>query len=89
MTGSAVIQFIDRVNDAVKAASPIATMMGLEFFNKITSWVDVATDVGQNAIARAEEGELVLSSNDKAEINRKLANIQAVNDQIAENIANS
>lgn len=89
MTGSAVIQFIDRVNDAVKAASPIASMMGLEFFNKITSWVDVATDVGQNAIQRAKDGELVLSSHDITEINRKLAAIQAVNDQIAQNIADS
>jgi hypothetical protein len=89
MTGSAVIQFIDRVNDAVKAASPIATMMGLPFLEKITGWVDVATEVGQNAVARAEEGKLVLSSNDKEEINRKLANIQAVNDEIAANIANS
>lgn len=85
----AIFDFLDKATDVVKAASPLATMFGIPFVEKIAGWADTAVDVGKNAIARAEEGKIVLTSNDKVLINEKIETLEQENDRLAAIIAAS
>lgn len=89
MDRESIFDFMDKVTDVVKSASPLATMMGIPFVETIAKWADTAVEVGQNAITRAEEGKVVLTSQDKETIETKIAALHALNDELAEYIANS
>lgn len=72
-----IFKFLDGVTDAVRAASPIATMLGIPLVEKLAGWADTAVEVGKNALERAEEGRLVLTSDDKELIASKIAVLDA------------
>lgn len=78
MDKKSIFDFMDKVTDVVKAASPLATMFGIPFVEKIAGWADTAVDVGKDAIARAEESNLVLTSEDKVFIEEKIVNLEAL-----------
>ena len=79
MDKKSIFDFMDKVTDVVKAASPIATMLGIPLVEKVAGWADTAVDVGKNAIARADEGKIVLTSVDKADINARIAALESAN----------
>lgn len=89
MNKESILEFLDKATDAVKAVAPIASMFGVPFVQQVAGWVDTAVDIAKNAVARADEAKVVLTSNDKDEINAKIAALQATNDQLADYIANS
>lgn len=89
MDKAKIFEFLDKVTDVIKSASPLATMMGIPFIEKIAGWADTAVEVGQNAIQRAEEGLLVLNSDDVADINAKIAALHAINNDLAKYIEES
>ena len=79
MDKAKILQFLDGVTDALKAAAPVATMLGIPLVEKLVGWADTAVEVGQNALTRAEEGKLVLSSDDKDLIASKIAALESEN----------
>lgn len=89
MNKVAILDFLDKATDAVKAVSPIATMFGIPFVEKIAGWADTAVEIAQNAVERADEAKVVLTSTDVNEINAKITALQAVNAGLADYIKNS
>lgn len=79
MDKSDILDFMDTVTDLAKSAAPLATMLGIPLVETVAGWADTAVDVGKNALARAEEGKLVLSGVDKADINARIAALERAN----------
>lgn len=84
-----ILAFLDKATDVIKSAAPLATMLGVPFVEKIAGWADTAVEVAQNALQRAEEGKVVLNSDDIADINARIEALHSVNNELAEYIANS
>ena len=74
-----ILGFLDKVIDVAQAAGPIATMLGIPFVEKITQFADTALDIGKNVLERAEEANIVLSSQDVDDINVRLAQLETIN----------
>lgn len=89
MNKESILAFLDKATDAVKTVAPFATMFGIPFVEKVAGWADTAVDIAQNAVARADEAKVVLTSTDVDEINAKIAALKAENDTLADYIANS
>jgi hypothetical protein len=86
---NAILDFLDKATDAVKSITPIASGLGVPFVDAIAGWADTAVDIAKNATTRASDAKIVLSSNDKDEINRKIAELDRVNNELADYIRNS
>lgn len=84
-----ILEFLDKATDAAKAIAPTASSFGIPFVEKVTAWADTAVDIVKNSIERAEEAKIVLTSDDEAEINAKIAALDAVNNELAEYVRNS
>lgn len=89
MGKASILEFLDKATDAIKAVAPIASSFGVPFVQQIAGWADTAVDIAQNAVARADEAKVVLTSTDVNEINAKITALQAENNQLADYIANS
>lgn len=83
---TSILNFLDKVTDAAKQITPIASEFGIPFVEKVTGWADTAVDIAKNAVERAEEANVVIHSTDKDEINAKITALQAVNDDLAKYI---
>ncbi len=76
MDKAKLFDFLDKATDVVKAAAPLATMMGIPFIEKMSGWADAAVDVGKHAIEAGVVGKEVLTSNDVNFINDKIAALE-------------
>lgn len=85
----AILNFLDKATDAAKSIAPIATMLGVPLVEKVTSWADTAVDIAKNAVERVEDAHEVITSDDKSEIEAKIAELQLVNNELADYIRNS
>lgn len=84
-----ILEFLDKATDAVKAVAPIASSLGIPFVEKVAGWADTAIDIAKNISERAGEAQVVLTSDDEEEINAKIAELDEVNNDLAEYIKNS
>lgn len=82
---SGLLDGLKRGLETVDALLPIATALGAPT-GLVTSVIGIAgavLETGQNVAARIEEGQIVASSNDQAELKSILSRIQAKNDELA------
>lgn len=84
-----ILEFLDKATDAIKAVAPIASSFGIPFVEKVAGWADTAVEIAQNALKRAEEADVVISSQDKDEINEKIKALHEENNALADYIRNS
>lgn len=82
---SGLLDGLKRGLETVETLLPIATALGAPT-GLITSVVGIAgavLETGQNVATRIEEGQVVASSDDQAELKSILSRIQAKNDELA------
>lgn len=82
MDKASIFDFLDKATDVVKAAGPIATMLGIPFVEKLTQFADTAVEVGKNAVNRSLDLKEGLTSNDETYINAKIAELEAANEEL-------
>lgn len=84
-----VLEFADKVTDAVKKFAPVASEFGVPFVEKVANLAETAIDVLQNAVVRGKEAQEVLNSEDQTRINNKINELRAVADEIHRRIQNT
>lgn len=84
-----ILEFLDKVTDAAKKFAPLASQFGVPVVEKVAGLADTAVDIAQNALERAEDAKVVLTSKDKDDIEARIAKLRAINDDLAEFIRNS
>jgi len=84
-----VLEFADRVTDAVKKFAPVASDFGIPFVEKLANLADTAVDILQNATARATDAKDVLDSKDQTAINAKIEELKAIADSVHQRILNT
>lgn len=84
-----VLEFADKVTDAVKQFAPVASELGVPFVEKLANMADTAVDILQNAHNRGSEAMEVLDSEDEARIENKIAELKAVADAVHARILNT
>jgi len=84
-----VLEFADKVTDAVKRFAPVASDFGVPFVEKVANLADTAVDILQNAVTRGNEAKEVLSSNDQARIDAKINELRTVADELNQRILNT
>jgi hypothetical protein len=89
MSKTSILEFLDKATDAIKVIAPIASDFGVPFVEKIAGWADTAVDIAKNATQRAVDAGVVLHSDDVNEINQKIAELDALNNALADYIKNS
>lgn len=72
---------------AVKTLTPLGGVLGIG--EKLAGIVTTAIDVGQNAVQRIEDGTAVAHEHDVDNIKAKIAELEAINDDLATQIENS
>lgn len=77
MNKAAVFEFLDKATDLVKAAAPLATMLGIPFVEKIAGWADTAVDIGKHTLETGMVAAEVLTSHDEDHIKSKIAELEA------------
>lgn len=78
-----MLEFLDQVTDAAKKFAPIATELGIPFVEKVAGLADTAVDIAQNALERAEDAKVVLTSQDKIDIEKRITTLNSINDDLA------
>lgn len=86
---SELLDFMDKVTDAVKKFAPVASDLGLPIVEKVANIADTAVEVAQNILERAEDAEIVLKSEDKDDIEARIARLREANNDLAAFIRNS
>lgn len=82
---SGLLDGLKRGLETVETLLPIATALGAPT-GLVTSVIGIASAVletGQNVAVRIEEGKVVASSDDQAELKSILSRIQSKNDELA------
>lgn len=89
MSIKSLLEFLDKVTDAAKKFAPIASDFGIPMVEKVAGMADTAVEIAQNALERAEDAKVVLTSEDKDDIEARIAALDAVNNDLATFIRNS
>lgn len=84
-----ILDFLDKVTDAAKEFAPIASDFGIPLVEKVAGIADSAVEIAQNILDRAEDAKVVLTSEDKADIEARIEALRAENNRLAEFIRNS
>ena len=77
-----ILDFMDKAVKMVESASPLATALGIPFVEQIAKIADTAINVGQNAIARKDDVNVILTSKDETEINAHIVKLDAINAEL-------
>lgn len=89
MDSDDVLHFLNKAMATVKAASPLIASLGLPLVEKISGIADVALEVAENVLKRAEESKIVLHTTDEVEIREIIEGLRKENDHLAAIIASS
>ena len=84
---SGLINSLRTVSNAVMTATPIASALGIG--EKVISMAEIALDIAKNVGDRVEEGTIVVASHEANDIKMLISELQAINDNLAEQIASS
>lgn len=86
---NSVKMFMDQALSAVKMAKPLAGMLNSELAEKVSGWANTAIEVGKNIMDRADDIGVVITSDDKDDINRRIEALEKQNAALNEQIVNS
>ncbi len=82
MNAKSILQFLDDVTDAAKRFAPIASEFGIPLVKQVAGLADLAVDIAQNALERAEDAKVVFKSEDKELIEAKIVELRSKNDDL-------
>lgn len=84
---SGLLSGLDKALSAVQDMAGIAKELGI--VGPVATIAATAATIGRNILDRADEGLIVLKSDDRAKIEAALTDIQAANDRLSEAIRDS
>lgn len=89
MNVSDIIAALDRGAQTAEMLSPIAQALGGSTAGSIVGIIASLAATAANVLERIEEGKVVASSNEQAELKAYIERLGRVNDSLAATIANS
>lgn len=88
LSAAHILSRLNAAKELVKVVAPLVGFGG-ETVEKVTTIATAALDLAENVKNRIEEGQIVMESHDKDQLEAILAQIQEANDELARRVAES